>query len=320
MNKTIKRIILDTDIGVDCDDAVALAILLNMHRRAEIRIECVTASSTREGATAAVSAIASYYGVALQIGAMSLPALECDAANHYGKALKEFYGTEDSKNDAVLLLRKALAGQNEKVTIITIGPLSNMERLLKSAPDDISELSGYELVREKVGEIYSMGGSFIQNYRFLKMDSDVFPEWNLLQDIAAARYFVENCPVEITFVPWEAGAYVLTRMGRNDNPVWYSMQKYAESENFPLETEVFTRPSWDPVTCICATEGYHEYYDRSEGGKITIEESGVTLFENIEGGKHHIILLKEGYDKIAEKINHSIEPGEKATALSEHKI
>ena len=49
-NELVKKIILDTDMGVDCDDAVALAILLNKHIAGEIEIGCITASSTREGA------------------------------------------------------------------------------------------------------------------------------------------------------------------------------------------------------------------------------------------------------------------------------
>ena len=53
-----KKIILDTDMGVDCDDAAALAILLNKQSIGEIEILCVTASSTREGATGTIRAIA----------------------------------------------------------------------------------------------------------------------------------------------------------------------------------------------------------------------------------------------------------------------
>ena len=88
-NELVKKIILDTDMGVDCDDAVALAILLNKHIAGEIQIGCITASSTREGATATVQAITNYYGVHLPIGAMASPSLECDKINNYGKAVKD---------------------------------------------------------------------------------------------------------------------------------------------------------------------------------------------------------------------------------------
>lgn len=306
-NKLVKKIILDTDIGVDCDDAVALAILLNKHIAGEIEIGCITASSTREGATATVQAITNYYGVHLPIGAMASPSLECDKINNYGKAVKDLYGTKDSSQDAVLLLRKTLAEQAEKSTIVAIGPLSNMERLLKSRADEISPLDGEGLVREKVSEIFVMGGSFAQNYDFLELHAEVAPEWNILQDIAAARYFVGHCPVGVTFAPWEAGARVMTKMRRGDNPVWYCMLQYAVSENYPHEPE-FERMSWDPVTCLCATDGCEEYFDYSEPGDISVDEAGVTSFAERAGGKHRILLLKEGYTKIAELINASVEP------------
>ena len=306
-NELVKKIILDTDMGVDCDDAVALAILLNKHIAGEIEIGCITASSTREGATATVQAITNYYGVHLPIGAMASPSLECDKINNYGKAVKDLYGTKDSSQDAVLLLRKTLAEQAGKSTIVAIGPLSNMERLLKSRADEISPLDGEGLVREKVSEIFVMGGSFAQNYDFLNLHAEAAPEWNILQDIAAARYFVGHCPVGVTFAPWEAGARVMTKMRRGDNPVWYCMLQYAVSENYPHEPK-FERMSWDPVTCLCATDGCEEYFDYSEPGDISVDEAGVTSFAERAGGKHRILLLKEGYTKIAELINASVEP------------
>ena len=42
-----QRVILDTDMGVDCDDAVALAILLNKQIAKELEILCVTTSTPR---------------------------------------------------------------------------------------------------------------------------------------------------------------------------------------------------------------------------------------------------------------------------------
>lgn len=306
-NELVKKIILDTDMGVDCDDAVALAILLNKHIAGEIEIGCITASSTREGATATVQAITNYYGVHLPIGAMASPSLECDKINNYGKAVKDLYGTKDSSQDAVLLLRKTLAEQAGKSTIVAIGPLSNMERLLKSRADEISPLDGEGLVREKVSEIFVMGGSFAQNYDFLNLHAEVAPEWNILQDIAAARYFVGHCPVGVTFAPWEAGAHVMTKMRSGDNPVWYCMLQYAVSENYPHEPE-FERMSWDPVTCLCATDGCEEYFDYSGEGDISVDEAGVTSFAERAGGKHRILLLKDGYTKIAARINASVEP------------
>lgn len=301
-----KKIILDTDMGVDCDDAAALAILLNKQSIGEIEILCVTASSTREGATGTIRAIADYYGAELKIGAMAYPALECDKINNYGKIVKDTYGTKDSDRDAVDLLRETLSEQEEKITFISIGPLTNLSRLLQSEGDCRSDLNGIELVKEKVDIVYCMGGSFEQNKSRADFSLDVQPEWNILQDVFSARYVTENCPVGIVFLPFEAGSRVMTRMDKGKNPVWFSMKNYAISEHFSYEP-VFERMSWDPVTCLCATDGCEEYYDYSPEGKISVDERGNTVFTE-GGGRDRIVLLKDGYLRIEELVNSMIPP------------
>ena len=87
----MKKFILDTDMGVDCDDAVALALLLNYKKSGACEILGVTASSTREGATATIRTICEYYHEKLPIGAMALPSLSCDSINNYGKYIKDTY-------------------------------------------------------------------------------------------------------------------------------------------------------------------------------------------------------------------------------------
>ena len=104
-----QRVILDTDMGVDCDDAVALAILLNKQIAKELEILCVTTSTTRSGAVSTVRAIAEYYGESVTVGAMAKPALGCDKLNNYSAAVMEKYGASDGACEAVKLLRKTLA-------------------------------------------------------------------------------------------------------------------------------------------------------------------------------------------------------------------
>ena len=44
--------------------------------------------------------------------------------------------------------------------IVSLGFLHNMAALLASSSDDISERTGYELIRDKVHSIFIMGGSY----------------------------------------------------------------------------------------------------------------------------------------------------------------
>ena len=104
----MRKIIFDTDMGVDCDDVAALAILLNAHKKKECELVAITASSTREGATATVKVICNYYGVSVDIGAMGQPAIPCDSMNNYSLAVKNKYGETDVTDDAVKLIRQKL--------------------------------------------------------------------------------------------------------------------------------------------------------------------------------------------------------------------
>ena len=304
----MKKFILDTDMGVDCDDAVALALLINYKKAGACEILGVTASSTREGATATIRTICDYYKEDFPIGAMALPALACDNTNNYGKYIKDFYVQSDETMEAVALIRKLLSQTEEKAEIIAIGPLTNIARLLRSKADHFSALCGVELVREKVSAMYVMGGSFTQNYGRAGIENQQpFGEWNILQDVESAKYVTENFPSKIIFCPHEAGDKVLTDMQSGNNPVWACMKQYAISEGFSYQP-VFRRPSWDPITCLCALEQEADYFERSELGKVIVGIDGTTTFHASENGNVRILLNKENYLEIADRINGFIEP------------
>ena len=297
----VKKIVLDTDIGIDCDDAVALALLLEKHVKKECELILVTTCSTRDGATETVKAICNYYNAQVDIGAMATPKLLCDDVNTYATAVKTKFCKSVDTVDAVKLLRKKLSSLTEKVTFIAIGPLVNVRRFLESAPDEISNKSGLELAREKIEALYVMGGSFTENYDILgKPKSELFAEWNILQDIKSAQMVTENFPNDIYFIPWEAGFEVYSNMGVGNNPVWYAMEQHAIY--LGADINGYKRDSWDPVTCLLATENCDDYFCFSPSGKVTIDNDGVTKFISCEG-KSHILLLKKQYKEIASVIN-----------------
>lgn len=297
----VKKVVLDTDIGIDCDDAVALALLLEKHVKRECELTLVTACSTRNGATETIKAICNYYNVNVEIGKMATPKLSCDDINSYATAVKTKFCQSVETIDAVKLLRKKLSSLTEKVTFIAIGPLVNVRRFLESAPDEISNKSGLELAREKIEALYVMGGSFIENYGVIKKPAEeLFAEWNILQDIKSAQMVTENFPNEIYFIPWEAGFEVYSNMGVGNNPVWYAMEQHAIF--LGVETNGYKRDSWDPITCLLATENCGDYFDFSPSGKVTVTSDGVTKFTAGEG-KSHILLLKKQYKEIANVIN-----------------
>ncbi len=303
MNKTkeTKQIIFDTDIGMDCDDAAALGILLNAHKRGECEILAITASTGRDGATATVNAICDYYGVnGIPVGRMKRM-LQCDGVNNYARAVMEKYGTEDVETDAVPLLRKTLAEAAGKVSVIAVGPLSNLEELLKSKADEFSPLCGAELVKQKVDKLYVMIGSFSQNFGGKR-----FREWNLLQDVPAARYVIENWSTKKVYLPFEIGAAVFTEMGQNENPVWYSMKNFAIANGVDISNG-YRRESWDPVTCMIALNENNPLFIYSPEGTVTVDGDCVTLFEEKTGGLDKYLSVNSDLKGIEKLLNLSVE-------------
>ncbi len=300
----MKKIILDTDIGIDCDDAAAIGMLLQMEEEGKCFVEGITTCTTREGAVETVRAITRYYGKDKEIGAMREPGIPCDKENAYAKALKEHYGCSGDALDAVEMLRRRLAQAKEKLTLIAIGPLTNIARLLKSGGDMYSELGGAELLRKKADCLYIMGGSFKENYspEGIMEQKEVIREWNILQDIDSARYVLEECTCPMVLCPFEAGIYVKTRLREGINPVWYAMKAFADYEKCGIENG-YERESWDPVTCLAALQDCSPYFDLSDGGKITVSEDGETVFHREEKGIARFLIVKGNYDGLAERIN-----------------
>lgn len=302
----MKEIILDTDIGNDCDDAVALALLIKLAKSGKCVFDTVTTSTARKGAAACIKAIADYYGYSIKnIGKMIPPLLVCDSSDYYAQAVAKKYGVKDSNRNNIEVLRKKLSETDGKVTFITIGPLTSLARFLKSGGDGISPLTGKQLFDSKVEEIYIMGGSFLNQEDAAK--NSVIKEWNIVQDIGSAQYAVNNIKCSMVFCPLEVGSKVFSGNSlkkEKDNPAWYCLECFAKAGGNPPDN--FARESWDPVTVYNAVMGIKEPFYVSENGWINVENDGLTSFEASKDGKHNFIKIEEKYIKIAEKIINGI--------------
>ena len=132
----MKSIIFDTDMGVDCDDAIALGVLINEEKKKKCKVLAITASTTRAGAVATIKTIRNYYGMPkIPLGVLKGEPLRCDAMNNYSAAVMKKYGETDGAECATVLLRKTLATAAEKVDIVAVGPLTNIKNLLQSLRD-----------------------------------------------------------------------------------------------------------------------------------------------------------------------------------------
>ena len=66
---------------------------------------------------------------------------------------------------------------DKSVTVITVGFLTNLKKLLQSKADMFSPLSGEQLVKQKVKQLVSMAGKFPSG-----------SEFNVNRDFAASKY------------------------------------------------------------------------------------------------------------------------------------
>ncbi len=156
-----ERVIFDTDVGGDVDDAGALAVLHALADRDEIDILAIGVSIGHWAAVPFVDAVNTWYGHPdLPIGTIKGKA-SYDRDEFLTKLVPEFpYDlTQDAAPDVVKLYRKVLAAEPDRsVTLVCVGPATNIHNLLQSGPDEHSPLTGVELMRQKV-KFYVAGGN-----------------------------------------------------------------------------------------------------------------------------------------------------------------
>ena len=276
----MKNIILDTDIGTDSDDIGALSILCNLHRQRKINLIAVTSCTSTVEPVATVDAICSWYGVTVPCGNSKVPYGDDDQHGGYARAIAKAYPRDvGAVPDAVKVLRKALLKGN--VTLVTIGPLNNVARLIKSPADEISDKTGAELFAENVKELYSMAGSFANDWA----------EWNVKEDIAAMQVVAKHVACPWTLVPFEAG--VIVKTGAN----------FLADVDSPMKLGYFVhnggpRESWDPITAYCAAV---KCLPTSSWGKLQVDDSGVTT---LTGSKGNARFVKADFDvkEVTEKL------------------
>ena len=293
-----KRIILDTDIGGDPDDSVALSYLFEAEKAGLCRLLGITTCSDNAYGAACAGGIARYYGRELPIGQLKMPGVDITEDNiesypgTYSKPVADAFGGKPdyfSAPEALDVLKRLLAAAEAHVTLVTIGKLSNIRDL-------ITDPEGKELLRERCAEIAIMGGDFRHN---ADVSLEPHAEFNIVGDIASAAYVVENSPVPLALSPYELGLTILT-----GKPL---IEKYGK--NHPAAMALMLngcndgRSSWDPSTALYAVEGEAGVMKLSEKGFVSVRENGVTDFKADPAGHCRILSAASDPQKIADRIN-----------------
>src|SRR5688572_12735058 len=163
-NQKPVAIIFDSDMGPDYDDVGAITLLHAFADSGYAKILATVASTKYEGVAAVFDVFNTYFNRPdIEIGVPKGKALELKDWQHWTDTVIKNYPHSIKMNseapDAISVYRKVLAKQPDKsVTIITVGFLTNLADLLRSAPDQHSTLDGRQLVEKKVKQLVSMAG------------------------------------------------------------------------------------------------------------------------------------------------------------------
>ena len=304
-----EKLFIDTDLGGDCDDVGALALANIFMNEGLIEIVGMTHTTSISSGAGCIELINRYYGNGgIGIGATRREGYCAFDTNDYAKKMLHTLGnaenTRETYPDSVKVMRRALSeAENGSVTMVFIGQLGNASDLLDSEADEISALSGVELVREKAKRFVIMGGLFREgNEKVMFGGTEYGAEYNIVCDIKSAQNVVTKCPVEIVFSDFKVGYQIhtggrLLSLKDMKNPVTFS---YTVFQNSPRE-------SWDLFAVWYAALGCDDVFSRSHAGIVKIADDGETNFAEAENGKHFYLRINNDVNYIVDKIDRTLD-------------
>ncbi|MEM1260082.1 MAG: nucleoside hydrolase [Bacteroidota bacterium] len=300
------KIIFDTDFGGDADDLGALAMLNNFQNKGECELLAIMCWSTEKYAVSAVDATNTYYGNPdIPIGRRS-EEVQITEWNHT-KVLADNLPHDTSYQNATettVLYRKLLGkAEDQSITLVTVGPLLNVKRLIDSKPDAHSKLNGQELIEAKVKEFVIMGGQFPKGER---------REWNFdgsMQGITKyVLQYLNNVP--ITFLGYEIGLDIKTGEVFNelpkDSPLYlgfYHFSKNAPWLNHQFKGKIYDNSTYDQTAVLYAVrDGVGKYWTRSENGICIPDDEGRNTWESLETSRHSYLVFQWPKEKMEAEI------------------
>jgi hypothetical protein len=202
-------LVIDTDLFSNADDVGALATAFALQQRGEARVLAIGLStrtslpSVARSSWRCVAAIAQFYGA----GSVPIGSHQPHDGNQVNT--DEFAGPCGQLADpatpppgsAVRVYRRALAGGPDgRVTMVGVGYSQNLAALLDSPADDISPLTGRQLITRKVQELVLMAGGYPHRAG----------ENNLQGDVRSAQRLADAWPTPVIWSGYEVGDAVHT--------------------------------------------------------------------------------------------------------------
>lgn len=298
------KIILDTDMDLDVDDAGALAMLNALADNGEAEILGVICNAPTPYGASTIAAIDRYYGRPdVPVGDMPPDEYLYDPAfnaRYRGYALSTPYGDYNRPIfrrfnhgiksradvwDGVKLYRKLLAGAPDKsVNIAAVGLVTVLEDLLGSGPDQYSPLSGKELIAQKINKLVCMVGA--------RGDRVGRPDFNWGFDGRGdAERISRQWPSTLVISPGgsnvKTGDRLITETP-TDNPVRVAY------ELFLAGRKTRDRSSWDQIAVLYAVRGADGLFTERTGRRLDMTAEPFSYkWRDAQPGEPAHILLKQ---------------------------
>lgn len=283
------RLILDTDMGNDIDDALALAMIHALQNRGEVKLLAVTITKDNRWAAPFVDLENTFYGrPEIPIGVvhngktpedskyLQQTAERRDGSGHYLYPHRIKSGA-DAANAVELLMKTLTAQPDHSVTIAQIGFSTNLTRLLKTS-------RGRDLVSRKVKLLCLMAGNFQKPQ----------PEYNVYTDSDAAQYLFAHWPTPVVFSGFEIGLQVPFHYQSILKDFDYvPHHPVVEAYNFYLPKHE-DRPDWDSTAALYAVRSDRSYFELSDPGRVTLGPKNTTTFTPDPAGNCRYLILKPG--------------------------
>lgn len=271
------KIIFDTDLGGDVDDAGALALLNQLADNGECTILAVMPTSDDQNAFKCIDAINTFYGRPdLPIGIRTKENLS--NPDTYAKYVAEHWPNDIDPKSLPLctsLYRQVLAGQpDHSVVVVIVGQWQNIYDLFHTGGDSYSSLNGKDLFNQKVNYVSAMSGNFPGDSSLTENNMQ-----GIINNESVAQYCIDRIGRFIEFSGGEVGGKIQCGSGFNSlvgkSPVadaYYGMMcvympDWAYPENF---TNIHDWASFDQTAVLYAVRGLSDYWTEQNVGYCDI--------------------------------------------------
>jgi purine nucleosidase len=274
------KVILDTDIGTDVDDALALAVLLGSKEVDLIGITTVYGDAQLRSTIAMHLCSLLNRNIPTFIGeSKPMSGREVWMSGSEGKNFKDLDSFTPETTSAVDFLVETVLAQPQSIDVIAIGPLTNIARAIQNNLH----------FAEKVKRVWIMGGDFTQSK----------VEHNFKCDIDAAKAVLESrIPISILDLPSSQKTIIrMEEIEQIRNAPVFGALLYSEIMSWiEPRNQDWTIPH-DPIAALSLL--VPEFFESSAAGQVKIDSEGMSFWNESPSG--NVVLLNPIHPELAVK-------------------